>query len=152
MGCPNSLCHNLSVALGCYAGFLSCCQNGIADLFRSNWILPRWQKYFDEYVDIYKIAGRNSEGDYPFKTMDAYLTENNEMALTELMISGTVSFARRMTPPEAMQKVTLDKVPDKLLTCECKDCAKCKLCESILQSLVPEAYWERFRFKVKVTK
>ena len=139
MGCPNSLCHNLSVALGCYAGFLSCCQNGIADLFRSNWILPRWQKYFDEYVDIYKIAGRNSEGDYPFKTMD-------------LMISGTVSFARRMTPPEAMQKVTLDKVPDKLLTCECKDCAKCKLCESILQSLVPEAYWERFRFKVKVTK
>ena len=68
------------------------------------------------------------------------------------MISGTVSFARRMTPPEAMQKVTLDKVPDKLLTCECKDCAKCKLCESILQSLVPEAYWERFRFKVKVTK
>ena len=103
-------------------------------------------------MGIYKIAGRNSEGEYPFKTLDAYLTENNEMALTELMISGTVSFARRMTPPEAMQKVTLDKVPDKLLTCECKDCAKCKLCESILQSLVPEAYWERFRFKVKVTK
>lgn len=152
MGCPNSMCHNLSVALGCYAGFLSCCQNGIADLFRSNWILPRWQKYFDEYVDIYKIAGRNSEGDYPFKTMDAYLTEKNDMVLTDLMISGTVSFARRMTPPEAMQKVTLDKVPDKLLTCECKDCAKCKLCESILQSLIPEAYWERFRFKVKVTK
>ena len=99
----------------CYAGFLSCCQNGIADLFRSNWILPRWQKYFDEYVDIYKIAGRNSEGDYPFKTMDAYLTEKNDMVLTDLMISGTVSFARRMTPPEAMQKVTLDKVPDKLL-------------------------------------
>jgi collagenase-like PrtC family protease len=50
--------------------------------------LPRWQKYFDEYVDIYKIAGRNSEGDYPLKTMDAYLTEKNDMVLTDLMIPG----------------------------------------------------------------
>ncbi|MBQ9697731.1 MAG: U32 family peptidase, partial [Acidaminococcaceae bacterium] len=151
MGCPNSVCHNLSVALRCYAGFLSCCQNGIADLFRANWILPRWQKHFDEYVDIYKIAGRNSEWDYPFRTLDAYLTENNDMRLTELMISGTVGFAHRMTPPEALAKVTLDKVPDKLLACECKECEQCKLCERILQSLVPEEYRERFRFKVKVT-
>ena len=84
--------------------------------------------------------------------MDAYLTENDDMVLTDLMISGTVGFAHRMTPPEALQQVTLDKVPDKLLTCECKECEKCKLCENILQLLVPEAYWERFRFKVKVTK
>ena len=152
MGCPNSICHNLSVALGSYAGILSCCQDGIADLFRANWILPRWQKRFDPYVDIYKIAGRNSEGDYPFRCMDAYLTENNNMLLTELMLSGTVGFAHRMAPPEALANVTLDKVPDKLLTCECKECEQCKLCERILQTLVPEEYRERFRFKVKVTK
>ena len=151
MGCPNSMCHNLSIAMSCGAPVLSCCQNGIADLFRANWILPRWQKHFDKYVDIYKIAGRNSDGDYPFKTIDAYLTENNDMLLADLMISGTVGFAHRMTPPEALANVTLDKVPDKLLACECNDCARCNLCESILQSLVPEEYWERFRFKVKVT-
>ena len=152
MGCPNSMCHNLSIAMSCGAPVLSCCQNGIADLFRANWILPRWQKHFDEYVAIYKIAGRNSEGDYPFKTMDAYLAENNDMALTDLMISGTVMFARHMTPPEALANVTLDKVPDKLLACECRECARCNLCESILRKLVPEEYWERFRFKVKVTR
>ena len=152
MGCPNSMCHNLSIALRCYAGTLSCCQNGIADLFRANWILPRWQKHFDEYVDIYKIAGRNADGDYPFTTMDAYLEENDAMPLSDLMISGTVSFAYRMLPAEILKNITLDKVPNKLLTCECKGCDKCKLCETELHQLIPEEYWERFRFKVKVTR
>ena len=152
MGCPNSFNHNLSIAMGCTAPILSCCQNGIADLFRANWILPRWQKYYDEYVDIYKIAGRNSEGDYPFKTMDAYLSENNDMVLTDLMISGTVMFARRMLPEDVLQKITLDKVPDKLLTCECNSCEQCKLCHTILASLIPEEYHSRFVFKVKVTE
>ena len=142
MGCP----------MRCSAPILSCCQNGIADLFRANWILPRWQKHYDEYVDIYKIAGRNSEGDYPFKTMDAYLTENNDMVLSELMISGTVMFAHRMLPKEVLQKITIDKVPDKLLTCECSSCEECKLCETVLASLIPEEYHSRFVFKVNVEK
>ena len=152
MGCPNSFNHNLSIAMSCSAPILSCCQNGIADLFRANWILPRWQKYYDEYVDIYKIAGRNSEGDYPFKTMDAYLAENNDMPLEELMISGTIMFAHRMLPKEILQKITIDKVPDKLLTCECSSCEQCKLCEAILASLIPEEYHSRFVFKIKVTE
>ena len=152
MGCPNSFNHNLSIAMSCGAPVLSCCQNGIADLFRANWILPRWQKHYDEYVDIYKIAGRNSAGDYPFKCMDAYLSENNDMVLTDLMISGTVMFARRMLPEDVLQKITLDKVPDKLLTCECNSCEQCKLCHTILASLIPEEYHSRFVFKVKVTE
>lgn len=152
MGCPNSFNHNLSIAMSCGAPVLSCCQNGIADLFRANWILPRWQKHYDEYVDIYKIAGRNSAGDYPFKCMDAYLTENNDMSLSELMISGTIMFAHRMLPKEILQKITIDKVPDKLLTCECNSCEQCKLCHTILASLIPEEYHSRFVFKVKVTE
>ena len=152
MGCPNSFNHNLSIAMSCGAPVLSCCQNGIADLFRANWILPRWQKHYDEYVDIYKIAGRNSAGDYPFKCMDAYLTENNELPLLELMISGTIMFAHRMLPKEILQKITIDKVPDKLLTCECSECGQCKLCHTILASLIPEEYHSRFVFKVNVTR
>ena len=50
--------------------------------------------------------------------MDAYLTENNDMSLSELMISGTIMFAHRVLPKEILQKITIDKVPDKLLTCE----------------------------------
>ena len=43
MGCANSFIHNLSISMKCYAGIHSCVQNGIADIFRANWILPRWQ-------------------------------------------------------------------------------------------------------------
>jgi len=74
------------------------------------------------------------------------------MVLSELMISGTVMFAHRMLPKEVLQKITVDKVPDKLLTCECSSCEQCKLCETILASLIPEEYHSRFTFKVNVEK
>ena len=151
MGCPNSFNHNLSIAMGRHPVLLSCCQNGVADLFRANWILPRWQKHYDEMVDIYKIAGRNVAGNYPFKTLDAYLAEDDSMPLAELMISGTVLFATHMLPGEILQGITVDKAPDKLLTCECRDCERCGLCEKILSEIIPEEYRERFRFKIKVT-
>ena len=152
MGCPNTFCHQLSISLRCYAGIRSCSQSGIGDIFRGNWILPRWQKYYDEFVDIYKIAGRNSYGSYPFTTIDAYLAEDNAMLLTDLMISGTAGFARHSLPPEVLKTITLDKVPDKLLTCECKDCSRCNLCNKILSSLIPQKYWEKFNFKIRVVK
>ena len=151
MGCPNSFNHNLAIAMGRRPVLLSCCQNGVADLFRANWILPRWQKHYDDVVDIYKIAGRNTEGNYPFKTLDAYLAEDDSMPLAELMISGTVLFATHMLPGEILRKITVDKVPDKLLTCGCADCEHCGLCERILSEIIPEEYRERFRFKIKVT-
>ena len=137
MGCPNSFNHNLSIAMGRRPVLLSCCQNGVADLFRANW--------------IYKIAGRNTEGDYPFKTLDAYLAEDDSMPLAELMISGTVLFATHMLPAEILRKITIDKAPDKLLTCECRECERCGLCERILSEIIPEKYRESFRFKIKVT-
>ena len=152
MGCPNSFCHNMSVSLHCYAGMLSCCQSGVGDIFRGNWILPRWQKHYDEYVDVYKISGRNEPGDYAFRTLDAYLSENNDKLLTEVMLSGTVMFRRRMLPDEVLRNITLDKVPDKLLTCECKECSKCGLCESLAKKLIPEKYWGRFNFRINVVQ
>ena len=152
MGCPNSMCHNLSLSLQFNPCMLSCCQCGVGDIFRGNWILPRWQKHFDEYVDIYKIAGRNSEADYPFRTMDAYLTENNSLPLSELMFSGTTGFAAHMLPAEVLKQITLDKVPDKLLTCECKECAQCNLCNKIAASYIPKQYWDKFDFKINVVR
>ena len=152
MGCPNSMCHNLSVSLQFNPCMLSCCQCGVGDIFRGNWILPRWQKHFDEYVDIYKIAGRNSEADYPFRTMDAYVTENNSLPLSELMFSGTIGFAAHMLPAKVLKQITLDKVPDKLLTCECKECAQCNLCNKIAASYIPKQYWDKFDFKINVVR
>ena len=152
MGCPNSFYHNMSVSLRCYGGIFNCCQSGVGDIFRGNWILPRWQKYYDKYVDIYKISGRNEPGDYAFRTMDAFLAENNDKPLTDVMISGTISFMRQMLPEEILRKITLDKVPDKLLSCECKECRKCGLCQKLAEKLIPEKYRGRFNFKIKVVK
>ena len=126
-GCAFSFCHQMSISLNCFGGS-SCIQTGFADLFKSNWILPRWQKFYDKYVDIYKIAGRNSTGDYPFRTLDAYITENNSMNLIDLIISGTSTYFSK----ESVPNLTLDKIPDKLMTCECRDCDNCHLCEKVL--------------------
>ena len=54
-------------------------------------------------------------------------------------------------PGEILRRITVDKVPDKLLTCGCADCERCGLCERILSEIIPEEYRERFRFKIKVT-
>ena len=54
-------------------------------------------------------------------------------------------------PGEILRRITVDKVPDKLLTCECRECEGCGLCERILSEIIPEEYRERFRFKIKVT-
>ena len=82
--------------------------------------------------------------------MDAYLTENNSMPLVDLMISGTIMFAQHMAPKDVLKQITLDKVPDKLLTCECRECSRCNLCNKILEDLIPKEYRDRFNFKIKV--
>jgi hypothetical protein len=57
-----------------------------------------------------------------------------------------------MEPQDVLKQITLDKVPDKLLTCECKDCARCNLCTKILSDIVPKKYWETFNFKIRVAR
>jgi len=49
-----------------------------------------------------------------------------------------------------LKQITLDKVPDKLLTCECRECSQCNLCNKILEDLIPKEYRDRFNFKIKV--
>ena len=143
VGCPNSSNHQMSVAMKCYFGG-NCIQNGIGDIFKANWVLPRWLKYYDKYVDVYKIAGRNSEGEYPFRVLDVYLQERDDIVLTDIMTSGTAGAAKILLPPEVLKNITFDKVPDKLMYCECNHCNICGLCEKTLKSLIPSNYYPSF--------
>lgn len=152
MGCPNTFCHQLSISLKCFAGATSCTQLGIGDFFKSNWILPRWQKYYDKYVDIYKIAGRNSEPYYPFYVLDTFINESDDFCLTDVMMSGTIINACKFLPDNVRKKITSKIVPDKLMTCECKDCNSCHLCEKILGSVIPNEYHKYFTYSVIVKK
>ena len=72
MGCPSTFTHALSIALRCLGTLEGCCQRGIGDVLRGNYILPRWQKHYDKYVDVYKISGRETKQNYPFMCLDAY--------------------------------------------------------------------------------
>lgn len=144
MGCPNTFNHSLSIALRCLGTLDNCCQRGIGDILRANYILPRWQKYYDEYVDVYKISGRESKKDYPFFALDAYLREENSIPLSALMHGGTMAQFKKNVPVEIRKKLTLDKIPDKLMTCECKNCKQCGLCEKIAKTYIPKEYWDKF--------
>ena len=150
VGCINSFNHQLSISLGCLGTMSSCYQRDFADILRSNWVLPRWQKFYDKYVEVYKIAGRNSFANYPFICMDAYLSENNTMRLADLIISGTqIPFAKHV-PEEYKNRLTLDKIPDKLVFCECKNCKSCTFCEKFMENYCPESIRNKFKVEINI--
>lgn len=144
VGCINSFNHQMSISLGCLGTCSRCYQKDFGDLLRSNWILPRWQKFYDKYVEVYKIAGRNTDSDYPFRCMDAYLFENNSMRLCDLIISGTHIPFNLYVSEELKNKLTLDKIPDKLAFCECKNCKSCTLCEKFMNEYCESSLHSKF--------
>ena len=145
IGCPNSLNHQMCVALRCYNGSY-CVQRGVVDIFRSNWILPRWQKYYDEYVDVYKISGRAEPVEYIFYALDAYINEIDTIPLSNLMINGVTKVMRSYCSLASLNAITLDKIPDKLAFCECRDCKNCELCKNILSSILSKQECSLFDF------
>lgn len=139
VGCPNTFNHQMSLSLGCsFDG--GCFQNGCGDLLRGNWILPRWQRHYDRYVDVYKIAGRNSEGDYPFVCLDAFIREEDRMPLHRVMVSGTIAYGEVVMPDLVFDRLTLDMVPDRLMSCGCLECDRCTLCRNVVRKCIPKEY------------
>ena len=151
--CPNQINHVMCTATDSYFnGF--CYQKDIGDIFRCNYILPRWIDELKPYVSIFKIQGRfgfdeamNGINMYPFHVLDAFLNRNNTVSIFDLFIGGPLFYFGNKVPKEFLDKITLDKVPDKLLTCECKDCKSCGLCDKIVKDLIPEEYHHIFDIK-----
>ena len=141
-GCPNTVTHAMTLAMN-GSLYNSCSQVGLSDVFKGNYILPRWQKYYDDYVYIYKIAGRGTLNDYPFRCLDWYINEEDSISLTEIMIGGVVASFKERIPLEYQNKLTLNMIPDKLMTCECKHCMSCGLCSSLIRKIVPPEYFRK---------
>ena len=151
--CPNSIDHGICIAQETYfCG--KCYQNGIGDIFRTNFIVPRWIDYFKDYVTIFKINGRNSTKKAkdsidmrPFLALDAFISKDNKSSIFKFFQGGPLMHFKYKVPKEIRDRITLDKVPDKLLTCECKDCKNCGLCDKIVKDLIPEEYHHIFDVK-----
>ena len=126
-GCPQQMTHcfgdiNTKIPNGIYYA----CSNMKEDaILKCNWILPRWLKYLDEYVDIYKIVGRGSTIEKIVSMLDAYINERDDIYLDDFIYGGAARGNHINLPTNI--------IPDKLLTCECKDCNNCNLCNELIE-------------------
>lgn len=129
-GCPETINHCMALAAENMT-LKNCNRNDLANVFRSNWIIPRWLKKLDDYVDIYKISGRLKPTKYIFKTLDAYINEIDDIDLSDILTGGTIGYIL-----DNKIKIPVKDIPDKLLTCECKNCnVDCFVCSNLMQKL-----------------
>ena len=124
-GCPQCHNHVMAQAVG-NNKFCACCYHHKGENFlKGVYILPRWQKLVDEYVDIYKISGRLESFERLKVTFDAYLNERDDVNLGYITVGAGSSI-------ETGRGFYGFEIPDRLLTCECKDCGvSCNLCREI---------------------
>jgi hypothetical protein len=131
-GCPQTINHAMSNSVGPEIGS-ECSKGDPSNFFRSNWVLPRWLNFLDEYVDIYKINGRTAiDYQYIFRALDAYTKREDVDDLKKIVLGGTYNKIKR-----TMNDIPTKEIPDKLLTCECKECNKtCFICDELYKKFV----------------
>ena len=132
-GCPQTINHCMALAamkkIEC-----QCNRLDLSNAFKGNYILPRWLKYFDKYVDIYKISGRMSTTNYILNCLDAYINERDDINLEDIVIGGNIKAIK-----ELGLSIPTKIIPDKLLTCECKNCNKtCFVCSDLMEGINPK--------------
>lgn len=128
-GCPQTINHCMYLADSNPLFATNCNRKDPANIFRSNWVIPRWLEVLDPYVDVYKISGRNSSIEYIIRTLRAYVEGNDDMNLLDLLLGGTSVSVSRLTP---RPNIPLREIPDRLLYCECKECDKgCTVCADL---------------------
>jgi len=144
-GCPVSITHVTKQSDNCHDNKLcvgNCYQDNLANIFRSNYLIPRWLKYYDKYIDIYKIAPRTVSTDTLNDFIDCYVNEKDDEDLCKFTSTGTISnfniinhnriAFKKLNPIQIKCK----DVPDKLMTCECKRCNTCKICEERMNEVI----------------
>lgn len=121
-GCPQSKNHLMAQAVNNTGFCAQCYHNDGSNFFRSTFIVPRWQSILDEYVDVYKISGRLCSLDFLLRTFDAYYNEKDDVDMGSIVVgSGS----------RTDNHILAKDFPDKLLTCECKGCHDCQLCNKL---------------------
>jgi hypothetical protein len=132
-GCPHQILHAATT------GFqhkdhlrginVQCTLWDSANIFRGNWLVPRWLPLVDEYVYVYKIVGRGYLLSHIKKIVDAYITLDDSYSIMELTgYSGTfneLQYKNICIPTAA--------IPDKLLTCQSLECDTCGVCKQLAE-------------------
>lgn len=124
-GCPQALNHACYLASNTDGIHYCCGQGKPSDILRTNFVLPRWLSRFDSIVDSYKIVHRLYSTETLDTILDAYVNERNDVMLSAIVKSRLMD-SRNMDLP-------VKYISDKLLTCECRDCDTCKICDSLFE-------------------
>lgn len=132
-GCPQSKNHlmaqavnNLGFASQCYH-----CEEG--NFLRSVCVVPRWLNKLDEFVDIYKISGRMCSFESVRRTFEAYYFEQDDVDM------GIITYG---SGSRTFKSVPASDFPDKLLSCECKNCETCGVCDRIVAKRSHAIYYK----------
>jgi collagenase-like PrtC family protease len=129
-GCPNTITHAGATSQGVdfHAKGWKCHLNDPTNFFKTNFVVPRWLPALDPYVDVFKIAGRG--GLHPSKIANmlrAYSQLDDDVNVFDIVgLAGNA-------PEYANKVIPCSAIPDKLLTCECKDCSSCNVCQQMTE-------------------
>ena len=137
-GCPQNINHACYIANSIESGygpprcyFCERPQWKYRDIFKTNFILPRHLAKFDQYVDVYKIAGRSLSTQSLDVIFDAYINERNDVELQDI-----ISSRYRRHFKQLGIHIPVGVIPDKLLTCQCAQCDSCDECEKIIAQCI----------------
>ena len=118
--CPyiTTYCNDVHEYVGCFSEMLA----EPKSIFQSCIILPRWLKYLDDFVSVYKITGRYMETDHIFNLLKLYIA-GEDCLYSDLL----------MDHPQ-YAKFTTKIIPDKLMHCNLENCHKgCTICGELVK-------------------
>lgn len=128
--CPAQAEHSCVSMIAPGAPFFMMCERKnarISDIFKSNFIPPHRLKEYDDRLDIAKIAGRWCSTDWIENAFKAYRTGDPNVEVS------TIMHGRNKHQIELNHLRVLAKDwPKKTMTCECKECGTCQICEKAM--------------------
>lgn len=117
---------------------LNCIQLSKSDssqLLKSGWIRPEDARRYSEITGYFKIVGRTSSKSMLLRSVNAYLNENWDGDLLELMAGNLYSVG--MSHLMHLDNKSLDEVGffDKVSSCD-KECSECDYCNALVEKLI----------------
>lgn len=142
---------NEACMYGCVQRFNSCgtCMNfNPVNAFKTNLFLPRWLEDIDEYVSIYKLAGRMETLDRLKSIFDAYILQKPFQYINDIVVCKTRTNPIKVLENEFNIKIKEIDIPDNIRYCKNDSCfTNCTICNTLLKNYMTEEQIEIYRKK-----
>ena len=117
---------------------LNCIQLSKSDpsqILKSGWIRPEDMRQYSEITGYFKLVGRTSSKTMILRCVEAYMNENWNGDLLELMAGNLYSIG--MSQLMHLDNKTLDQIGffDKVASCS-KECSECEYCSAVVAKLI----------------